>query len=105
MKRAFQALRIAVNQEVLNLEQFLQDCPTKFLDTSREASPNSDYRSLLLMITFHSIEERLVSQAMAVWKKQKLGQHGTSKPLQASEIELAENQRSRSAKLYSFIFH
>ena len=33
IKRAFQALRIAVNQELLNLQKFLEDCPSKFLDT------------------------------------------------------------------------
>jgi 16S rRNA C1402 N4-methylase RsmH len=33
IKRAFQALRIAVNQELLNLQTFLEDCPNKFMDT------------------------------------------------------------------------
>jgi 16S rRNA (cytosine1402-N4)-methyltransferase len=57
-----------------------------------------------MVITFHSLEERLVSHAMAFWRKSKLGEVGTSKPLEASEAELEENSRSRSAKLYSFLF-
>ena len=57
-----------------------------------------------MVITFHSLEEQLVSQAMARWKKSKLGDHATKKPAVASPEELADNSRSKSAKLYSFIF-
>lgn len=60
--------------------------------------------SLLMIITFHSLEERLVSSAMARWKKAKLGDLATKKAVTASEEELAENSRSTSAKLYSFLF-
>lgn len=41
---------------------------------------------------------------MAKWKKNKLGDIGTKKPVEASEIELEENSRSKSAKLYTFLF-
>lgn len=57
-----------------------------------------------MVITFHSLEEKLVAQAMARWKKAKLGDHATKKPIEPSDEEIAENSRSKSAKLYSFIF-
>ena len=60
--------------------------------------------SLLMIITFHSLEEKLVSQAMAKWRKAKLGDVATKKPLLPADEELEENSRSKSAKLFSFIF-
>ena len=57
-----------------------------------------------MVITFHSLEERLVSQAMAKWRKAKLGDYATKKAVSAGEEELTENSRSKSAKLFSFIF-
>jgi len=57
-----------------------------------------------MVITFHSLEEKMVSHAIAFWRKSKLGELGTSKPVEATDIELEENNRSRSAKLYSFLF-
>lgn len=59
---------------------------------------------MLMIITFHSLEERLVSQAMARWRKAKLGDYATKKPVSTSDEELEENSRSKSARLYSFIF-
>ena len=95
IKRAFQAIRIATNYELLNLSRFLDLCPTQVL---------SPRESLLLVITFHSLEEKMVSQAFNKWKKAKLGSFGTKKPLEPSEEEVEENSRSRSAKLFSFLF-
>ena len=105
-------MRIAVNQEVLNLSTFLDTCPKNFLETalSHNSKQNKQLeglqqlQSLLLIITFHSLEERLVSQAMARWKKAKLGDLGTKKAVTPSEEELAENSRSASAKLFCFLF-
>jgi 16S rRNA (cytosine1402-N4)-methyltransferase len=57
-----------------------------------------------MVITFHSLEERIVSQTFNKWRKAKLGDFGTKKPIEPSEEELAENSRSKSAKLYSFLF-
>ena len=68
VKRVFQSLRIAVNQELLNLQKFLEDCPIKYLDTlknRKELSGSATYSSMMMFITFHSLEERLVSQALA----------------------------------------
>ena len=57
-----------------------------------------------MVITFHSLEEKLVSQAMARWRKAKLGDLGTKKVITPSEEELEENPASKSAQLHSFIF-
>ena len=104
-------MRIAVNQEILNLGEFLEGCPRNFMETKlskkRTKVSKSDQlplESLLMIITFHSLEERLVSQAMAKWRKAKLGDVATKKPVSPSGIELEENSRSKSAKLFSFIF-
>lgn len=65
IRRAFQAIRIAVNQEVLNLQTFLDGCPDLFMDTklsrAKAGKAEEESNSLLMIITFHSLEERLVS--------------------------------------------
>ncbi len=62
-------------------------------------------KSLLMIITFHSLEEKLVSQKFTIWRKNKVGEWGTKKPLEPNLIELEENSKSSSAKLYSFILN
>ena len=72
---------------------------------SKKKDPDELVReSLLMVITFHSIEEKLVSQAMARWRKAKLGDVATKKPIEPSTEEIEENSASKSAKLYSFLF-
>jgi 16S rRNA (cytosine1402-N4)-methyltransferase len=83
--RVFQALRIAVNEEIKSLETFLQKAPTWLLPGGRIA-----------IISFHSLEDRLVKHA---FKESPLLQVITKKPITAQEDELATNPRSRSAKL------
>lgn len=51
IKRAFQAIRIATNYELLNLSKFLEEAPKTIMDEG----------SLLMIITFHSLEEKIVS--------------------------------------------
>ena len=83
--RTFQALRIAVNDELGALETFLRDAPECVRVGGRVA-----------VITFHSLEDRIVKEAFrddARWTPL------TKKPLTASEAELARNPRARSAKL------
>lgn len=98
--QVFQALRIEVNQELESLKKFLEQTP----DVMRKGGR-------LVVLTYHSLEDRLVKQFI---------QHGTfdspkesdlfgnrmvpfkavnKKPIEASEKELSENPRSRSAKL------
>ncbi|MBL8181974.1 MAG: 16S rRNA (cytosine(1402)-N(4))-methyltransferase RsmH [Blastocatellia bacterium] len=101
--RTFQALRIAVNNEIDIIEPFLRDS-IKTLKTD----------GVLAVITFHSLEDRIVKQAFRRFSgrcecpprqpvctcgAEKLVEILTRKPIVPNEAELAANQRSRSAKL------
>ena len=86
--RTFQAIRIAVNSELESLERLLELVP-RVLGVGGRAA----------IISFHSLEDRLVKQAFADAARSGLGKLLTSKPLQAAPHELAVNPRSRSAKL------
>ncbi|MBD2089177.1 16S rRNA (cytosine(1402)-N(4))-methyltransferase RsmH [Microcoleus sp. FACHB-1515] len=83
--RVFQALRIAVNQELAVLETFLQKAPTWL---------NPDGR--IGIISFHSLEDRLVKHA---FKDSPWLEVLTKKPIVPQESELEANSRARSAKL------
>ncbi len=83
--RTFQALRIAVNEELDHLKQALEELP-KYL------SPGGR----LLAISFHSLEDRLVKNA---FRDHPLLQRLTKKPVIPGDRECDENPRSRSAKL------
>jgi 16S rRNA (cytosine1402-N4)-methyltransferase len=89
--RVFQALRIAVNDELVNLERALPDALSLLKPKGR-----------LVVISFHSLEDRIVKQTFAKFKERKLGEIITKKPLQATEKEVLTNIRSRSAKLRAF---
>jgi 16S rRNA (cytosine1402-N4)-methyltransferase len=54
------------------------------------------------VISFHSLEDRRVKQAMADWSSRGLGRTLTRKPIQAGQEEIDNNPRSRSAKLRGF---
>jgi len=86
--RTFQALRIAVNDELGALAQGLKDGWQKLSKGGRIA-----------VITFHSIEDRLVKQTFKHWEEAGEGKRITKKPLSPSPEEIAENPRARSAKL------
>ena len=83
--RTFQALRIAVNDELKALEKTLKILPDFLLPGGRAA-----------IISFHSLEDRLVKEA---FRDDPRWQVLTRKPLTASEAEIAANPRARSAKL------
>ncbi|HEY9736433.1 MAG TPA: 16S rRNA (cytosine(1402)-N(4))-methyltransferase RsmH [Trichocoleus sp.] len=83
--RTFQALRIAVNRELEVLEQFLELAPTWLSPGGR-----------LAIISFHSLEDRLVKHAL---KGSSLLTVVTKKPVTAADEETASNPRARSAKL------
>ena len=102
-RKCFQALRIAVNAELDELAQALDKC-FKLLKKD----------GVLAIITFHSLEDRMVKQKfkeyctgctcppdfpVCVCGKTPQGRLLTRKPIEPSEKELEENQRSRSAKL------
>jgi 16S rRNA (cytosine1402-N4)-methyltransferase len=83
--RVFQALRIAVNDELGALERFLKRLPECISPAGRA-----------VIISFHSLEDRLVKHAFRDRDKWDVL---TRKPIQASDEELRNNPRARSAKL------
>jgi 16S rRNA (cytosine1402-N4)-methyltransferase len=106
--RTFQAIRIAVNRELDELDDFVAGCVERLAPGGR-----------LAIISFHSLEDRIIKHAMrreagmapeedtptAQWEWQ-IGKRPeprvklvTRKPVIASEVEQAANPRSRSAKL------
>lgn len=86
--RTFQALRIAVNNELVNLERLLVAAP-KVL--------NKD--GFFAVISFHSLEDRLVKVNFKENKKNGIYKIITKKPLTAEREEVVQNPRARSAKL------
>jgi 16S rRNA (cytosine1402-N4)-methyltransferase len=83
--RVFQALRIAVNDELGELESLLRILPACVRPGGRVA-----------VISFHSLEDRLVKTA---FRDRSLWEALTRKPVQAGEEEVRSNPRARSAKL------
>jgi len=88
LSRIFQAIRIEVNQELTGLETF-------FLTLFNHMKPGSR----IVIISFHSLEDRIVKTALNKAKKENLVKILTKKPLMASDEEIKKNPRARSAKL------
>ena len=102
-KRSFQAIRIAVNDELNSVAKVMED-----------AIPKLNKGGRLAVITFHSLEDRIVKNAMAnaakgctcppnfpvcVCGKKPQVKIITRKPIVSGEEELERNPRARSAKL------
>ena len=102
-KRSFQAIRIAVNDELGSVEQVMKD-----------AIPSLNPGGRLAIITFHSLEDRIVKQGMAdaakgctcppnfpvcVCGKKPKVKLISRKPITSTQEELDRNPRARSAKL------
>jgi len=86
--RTFQALRIAVNHELENLEKLLQDAPSFLKPDARIA-----------IISFHSLEDRIVKNDFRQKAAEGIYSISTKKPLTPTEEEIVQNRRARSAKL------
>jgi 16S rRNA (cytosine1402-N4)-methyltransferase len=86
--RTFMALRMAVNDETGELDRFLEIGPHLLKSGGR-----------LVVIAFHSLDDRVVKTRFRELAGQGLGVILTKHPLQPTEEELAHNPASRSAKL------
>lgn len=90
--KTFQALRIAVNNELENLEKALP-----------QALELMDSGGRLVVIAFHSLEDRIVKNFLRDNSKRGAVEILTKKPVRPSMEEVAENPRSRSARLRAAI--
>lgn len=88
LARVFQALRIAVNGELDNLIKFL-DC---FSDSLTKGGR-------IVIISYHSLEDRLVKQTFRRLANEGLYKILTKKPLRPSPAEVELNRRAKPAKL------
>ncbi len=84
----FQALRIFVNRELDDLRELLEAAPGLLKPGGR-----------LVMISFHSLEDRIVKDALRDGAKARFYEVLTKKPVTAVNEEIYRNPRSRSAKL------
>ncbi|MBQ7220204.1 MAG: 16S rRNA (cytosine(1402)-N(4))-methyltransferase RsmH [Synergistaceae bacterium] len=89
-RRVFQALRIYVNNEMGELENLLHSLPSLSHD------------ALIIFVSYHSLEDRLIKHAFRKWQTDGKGKILTRHPLVPSEEETAENYKARSAKLRAF---
>ena len=86
--RTFQALRIRVNNELGEIKTLLESAPSLLKPGGR-----------LVVISFHSLEDRIVKDAFRDAGRNKIFEVLTKKPVIAGEEEERRNPRSRSAKL------
>jgi len=109
LAKIFQAIRIEVNNELNELE--------KILENSKKIAKKG---TILSIITFHSLEDRIVKNTFREWSKKcicppeaircecggdnEIGEIITKKPIVADKKEIQQNPRSRSAKLRGFKF-
>lgn len=86
--KTFQALRIAVNEELAALEMFIEAAVAQLAPGGR-----------LAIITFHSLEDRIVKHRFKELATAGLATVETKKPITPTEDEVTINPRARSAKL------
>lgn len=90
-RRVFQALRIRVNEELSALTGGL-----------REARAAASPGGLIAVVSYHSLEDRIVKHTFRDWQKEDFGKVLTRRPLLPSEEEVEKNYKARSAKLRVF---
>jgi len=97
--KTFQALRIAVNDELGSLESLLRliGIALKKAHTGQPSWINPGAR--VGIISFHSLEDRPVKRATGDWVQSGWCESVTRKPIEAGDAEIASNPRARSAKL------
>ena len=93
-RRIFQALRIYVNRELDALSEGLASC-------ARLSGADTE----LVVVSYHSLEDRIVKHTFLQWKRESLGEVLTKHPILPSDEETSSNFKSRSAKLRAFRFH
>ncbi len=104
--RTFQALRIAVNDELGSLRSLLES-----VRRGAEASGGGGARragwlapgARVGIIAFHSLEDRMIKRAFAELTKRRLARALSKRPMVADEDEVRANARSRSAKLRAIV--
>ncbi|MEI6042684.1 MAG: 16S rRNA (cytosine(1402)-N(4))-methyltransferase RsmH [bacterium] len=89
--KTFQALRIAINDELNALTETLPQAIDKLKPDGK-----------LVVISYHSLEDRIVKTAFKKFEEDGLGKIITKRPIVPAEEETDENPRSRSAKLRVF---
>jgi 16S rRNA (cytosine1402-N4)-methyltransferase len=83
--KVFQALRIAVNEELANLGEILEKVPDHLKPKGR-----------ICIISFHSLEDRIVKRTLARSQELKVI---TKKPITPDDSEIRKNPRARSSRL------
>jgi len=86
--RVFQALRIAVNDELESIKEGVDKAFALLRKKGR-----------LVVISFHSLEDRIIKLQFRKWKEQKKGLLITKKPVRPQEKAIMKNPRARSARL------
>jgi 16S rRNA (cytosine1402-N4)-methyltransferase len=89
--KVFQALRIAVNDELGNIDRALPQALSILPSTGR-----------IVTIAFHEGEDRIVKKVFREWERQSQGLSLYKHPLTPSETEVARNSKARSGKLRAF---
>ncbi len=89
-RRVFQALRIYINDEAHELEKLLLSLP------------GVSHSALIIFVSYHSLEDRIIKHTFRQWQADKKGKILTRHPIVPSEQETANNYKARSGKLRAF---
>ncbi len=99
--RTFMALRIAVNDELAALSALMDQIIQSASKVNEDGWLNSGAR--IAVISFHSLEDRIVKRSFNELVDRGLGALLTKRPVVATDAEVKANPRSRSAKLRAFM--